>query len=279
MIELLSIDDISVISDWAELNVIFNNTTLSKAKLVSLLEDNGYEEDVDYEGDALFDSVLQELEKRKLLYGINPPYDVTNSLITPLINWNDFPEYLLCLIFSYWGAANSQGGTSLFEQISDIALKNYLNGETIILGFPNAGNLPVQLDNLATTLIEDRGAKNPPVQAKDRGVDVIGWKSFGDGRKGQIIVIMQCAAGRNWNLKKPIILDVWAQYVNWNFYTTVPSMSITEILPNKKWSDATETYGIIFDRARIYRNLYLPNTTIDPILKAGILQWCSDKLN
>ena len=278
MIELLSIDEISVISDWAELNVVYNFTSLSKAKLVSLLEHNGYDKDTDYEGDALFDSILQELEKRQLLYGNNPPYDVSKGIIIPLINWTDFPEYLLCLIFSYWGAANSHAGTKLFEHISDIALKNYLNGETIILGFPNIENLPSQLDNLATLLIEERGAKNPPVHAKDRGIDVIGWKSFSDGRKGQIIVLMQCAAGRNWNLKKQILIDVWSQYINWNFYTTIPSMSITEILPIKKWSDATETYGIIFDRARIYKNLYTPNTSIEENLRAGVIQWCSEKL-
>lgn len=279
MIELLSIDDISIISDWAELNVIYYNTTLSKAKLVSLLEDNGYEDDVDYQGDEIFDSIIQELEKRKSLYGNTPPYTIANSIISPLINWSDYPEYLLCLIFSYNGAAKANGGTSLFEQVSNVALKSYLNGEAITVGFPNAGNLPAQLDSIATILNEDRGDKNPPIHSKDRGVDVIGWNSFGDIRRGQVIILMQCAAGRNWNLKKQIILDVWSQYINWNFYTTIPSMAITEILPIKKWSDAVETYGIVFDRARLYRCLYKPNTLIDPALRAQVIQWCDNKLN
>lgn len=279
MIELTSIDDISIISDWAELNVIYYNTTLSKAKLVSLLEDNGYEEDVDYRGDEIFDSIIQELEKRKYLYGNTPPYTITNSIISPLINWNDYPEYLLCLIFSYMGAANANDGTSLFEQVSNVALKSYLNGEAITVGFPNAGNLPAQLDSIGTALNEDRSDKNPPAHAKDRGVDVIGWSSFGDNRKGQIIILMQCAAGRNWNLKKQIMVDVWSQYINWNFYTTIPSIAITEILPTKKWSDAVETYGIIFDRARIYRCLYKPNASINPTLRAGVIQWCDNRLN
>ncbi len=279
MIELLSIDDISIISDWAELNVIYYNTPLSKAKLISLLEDNGYMEDVDYGGDEIFDSIIQELEKRKYLYGNTPPYNIANSVVSSLIDWNDYPEYLLCLIFAYWGAANEHEGTSLFEQVSNIALKNYLSGDTVTLGFPNKGNLSGQLDKLATILNEDRGAKNPPVHAKDRGVDVIGWHSFGDNRKGQVIILMQCAAGRNWNLKKQIIIDVWSQYINWNFYTTIPSMAITEILPSKKWSDAVETYGIIFDRARLYRYLYKPNIPIDPALRAEIIKWCANQLN
>ncbi len=279
MIELQSIDDVSIISDWAELNVVYYNTSLSKSKLISLLEDNGFEEDSDYRGDELFDSILQELEKRKFLYGNNPPYSIVNGVILPLINWGDYPEYLLCLIFSYFGAANAANGTSLFEQISNIALKSYLNGDTITLGFPNAGNLPGQLDHVASALNEDRAAKNPPVQAKDRGVDVIGWNSFGDNRRGQVIILMQCAAGRNWNLKKQIMLDVWAQYINWNYYTTIPSLAITEILSSKKWADAVETYGVLFDRARIYRNLYKPNTAIDLRLREDIIQWCDNKLD
>ncbi|MCX6249409.1 MAG: hypothetical protein NTX61_01530 [Bacteroidetes bacterium] len=279
MIELKSIDDISVISDWAELNVIFYNTPLSKSKLISVLEDNGYEEDVNYGGDELYDSIIQELEKRKSLYGNSPPYSIVNSVITPLIKWIDYPEYILCLIFSYWGAADAQNGTSLFEQVSNIALKNYLSGEAITIGFPNAGNLSGQLDKLAGLLNEDRAAKNPPPKAKDDGVDVIGWNSFGDNRRGQLIVLMQCAAGKNWNLKKQIRLSVWSQYINWFFETTIPSMSITEILPTNKWANAVESYGIVFDRARIYRCLYKPNTSIDPSLRVGVVQWCDTKLN
>lgn len=279
MIELLSIDEISIISDWAELNVVYSGSPLSKSKIISLLEDNGYTEDVDYNGDELFDSILQELERRKSLYGNNPPFTITNSIISTQIDWNDYPEYLLCLIFSYWGASNAQNGTSLFEQVSNIALKNYLGGEAVTLGFPNAGNLYGHLDNLAKLINEDRASKNPPVHAKDRGVDVIGWNSCGDNRKGQIIVLMQCAAGRNWNLKKQILLDVWSQYINWNYYTTIPSLAITEIVDSKKWSNAIENYGVVFDRARLYNYMYKGSNTIDNTLRTAVIQWCKTKLD
>jgi hypothetical protein len=279
MIELLSIDDISVVSDWAELSVVFYNSKLSKSKLISLLEDNGYSEDIDYKGDELFDSIILELEKRKSLYGSTPPYTIVNNIISPLINWQDYPEYLLCLIFSYWGAADSHEGTKLFEQVSNIALKNYLNGEAITIGFPNEGNLPTQLDSLAALINEDRSNKNPPSHSKDRGVDVIGWNSFGDNRRGQIIILMQCAAGGNWSKKKNILLSVWSQYIHWYFETTIPSMAITEILPSTKWANAVENYGIMFDRARLYRYLYKHATSVDLALRNEVILWCNSKLN
>lgn len=279
MIEVTNIDDISTISDWAELTVVYYNTILSKAKIISLLEDNGLKENVDYSGDELFDSIIQELESRSKLYGPNPPYTIENGIISPLIEWQNCPEYIMCLIFSYWGAADAKEGTSLFEEISNIALKNYLNGKAVTVGFPNIDSLPVQLDTIARLLNEDRSNKNPPVHAKDRGVDVIGWRSFEDERRGQIIILMQCAAGGNWKKKKQILLSVWSQYIHWFFETTIPSMAITEVLSHQKWGDAVENYGIIFDRARLYKSLYIPSSQIEQDLREKIIKWCKSKLN
>lgn len=279
MIELTEIESVSAISDWAELNVIYSNESLSKAKLSSILEDNGFEKDLDYNEDSLFDSILQELQRRESLYGNNAPFTVEGSVIVPQTTWQEKPEYFMCLLFSYWGAANAQNGTQLFERISNIALKTYLNGKTIILGFPNEGDLPSQLDHIATCLFENRAAINPPSAAKDRGVDVIGWLGCGDSRKGQVIVLMQCAAGKNWRIKKRIMLDVWSQYINWNFYTTIPSLSVAELIETNKWSEAIVEFGVVFDRSRLYRYLYAPTVTINADLRQEIIDWCNKKLN
>jgi len=279
MIDLIDIEDISIISDWVELSVAYSNEPLSRAKLVSLLEGNGFQKDVDYDEDSLFDSVIHELQRRQALYGATPPFIVENNIVIPQAAWDDRPEYFMCLLFSYWGAANAGNGTQLFERISNIVLKSYLNGEAVNLGFPNEGDLPGQLDQIATIVCEDRAAINPPTAAKDRGVDVVGWLGCGDDRKGQVIVLMQCAAGRNWSLKKRIMLDVWSQYINWNFYTTVPSLSITEVVETKHWSEAIVEYGVVFDRARIFKYLYKPTITVDAALRAEIIEWCSHKMN
>lgn len=279
MIDLIDIEDVSVISDWVELNAVYSGESFSKSKLVSLLEDNGFQKDVDYDEDSLFDSVIQELQRRQVLYGSAPPYAVENNVIAPRHAWNDRPEYFMCLLFSYWGAANAGIGTQLFERVSNIALKSFLNGEAITLGFPNEGDLPGQLDNIAQRLFEDRAPVNPPTAAKDRGVDVIGWLGCEDNRKGQVIILMQCAAGRNWRLKKRIMLDVWAQYINWNYYTTIPSLSITEVVEDKSWSESVVQYGVVLDRARIFKYLYKPTVIVDAELRAAIIDWCNNRMN
>lgn len=270
-------DDISVseVSDWVEITVVYSNEPLSKSKLCSLLEDNFPDHVLD---DQLLDSIFQELGEREVLYGSDSPFKVDGNVIIPQVTWLERPEYFMCLLFSYLGAAKAHKGTRLFEQVSNIALSSYLDGDAVTLGFPNEGDLPSQISQVAEKLSEHRASSNPPPSAKDRGIDVIGWKGCNDKRKGQMIVLMQCAAGRNWRQKKRIMLDVWAQYINWNPYTTVPSISVAELIDKSKWSEATIEYGVVFDRARIYRYLYSRNVIIDANLRNDVIEWCDSKV-
>lgn len=279
MIELNHIDSVPQIADWIELNSIISGEVLSKSKLISLLEDNGYTEDAEYIGDEIFDSVLSELERREKLYGPNSPFKVESTLIQPVVSWQDYPEYVMCLIFSYLGASDNINGTKLFERLSQQVLKSYLCGEAKVIGFPNDENLTLQLDELAKKLFELRGNRDPDHHDKDRGVDVIGWKPFNDEKNSQIIVLMQCGAGWNWSKKKQIPLPAWAHFIHWNYTTTIQSISITEIIELKKWQKVVDEYGLVFDRARIVRCLYSGNFTIEVDLRNEIIAWCNRKLN
>jgi len=279
MIDLIDISSVSRVADWVELNVVYFQISLSKSKLISILEDNEFEPDDSDSWDEFYDSILQEIDRRIFLYGAGSPIKIAGNVVEPVKNWQDCPEYILCLHFSYWGAENAHQGTKLFERVSNEALKSYLSGKAITLGFPNANSLSDQLDALAEELYEQRGNRNPEPADKDRGVDVIGWIPFDDERNSQIIILMQCAAGRRWDKKKNIPLSTWAQYIHWNFYTTVPSISVTEVIDDKRWQNKVGDYGIIFDRARIYKNIYKPTFVIDTTLRTEILGWCTNNLN
>lgn len=279
MIDLIEIKSISRIADWIELNVVYSVSPMSRTKLIAILEDNGYEDDQDYNGEELFDSILQELQFRADLYGAKTPYRIQNNIIEPLADWKSLPEYVMCLLFSYLGAENVHSGTKLFERLSNEALRSYLGGNTLTLGFPNAEALTVQLDKTAASLCEQRGNRNPAPEDKDRGVDVIGWKPFSDNRNSQIIVLMQCAAGRNWKLKKQIPLPVWSQFIHWNYTTTIPCLSITEVVEGNAWQKRVDEYGIILDRPRIFKHIYADSFAVDAGLRQEILDWCIQKLN
>lgn len=268
-------DDLPRVADWVELNVVFKNESLSKAKLIALLNENGLEKDED----ALFDSIIQEIERRQKLYGVDPPYEVVNNVIKPLKDWKDCAEYVLCLWFSYQGAENAHEGTRLFERVSGEAVKSYLHGECSVFGFPAALSLKDSVDNIATCLFEDRGS-DPNPQDKDRGVDIVAWKPFGDGRSGQVILLVQCAAGRRWRVKKQIPLQQWSQFIHWNFSIPVPSITITEVMDSADWKKQINDFGVIFDRARIFRNLYQNGPgTVDPDLHDEVIDWCQQTVN
>lgn len=273
MIELSDSTSIGSISDWVELYLITACENISKSKLILLLEENGCDRAEDD-----IDSVFSELERRTLLYGLDAPFAIDNNIAIPLKNWQQVPEYFLCLWFSYNGAYNSHAGTKLFERLSSEALKFYLYGNITVLGFPSDQALSKQLDCISNLLGENRG-ENPNSTVKDRGVDIIGWKSFEDSRNSQIIVLMQCAAGKNWDTKKSITKSAWGTYIHWNPNYVITSISVSSLLGSQEWKDRVHDFGMIFDRARIYRYLYQNNNIIEESLRSEVIDWCSKKLN
>ena len=102
---------------------------------------------------------------------------------------------------------------------------------------------------------------------------------FLDKRNGQLIVLMQCAAGWHWIKKKPIPLPAWGHFIHWNPNTTIQSIAIAEVVELTKWQNTVDEYGIIFDRARIVRCLYADKSKLDAELRKEIIDWCKSQLN
>jgi len=294
MIELQDISSVSSLADWVELQVMYTSAPLSRAKAITLIAAEAIEDDVEElaeDGDhaeaeddesgvdrynLLFDSVLQELERRLRMYGVDPPFKIRGNIVQPLRSWVDAPELFMCLWFSYWGAYNQHGGTKLFERISAEALRSYLSGQAITLGFPAALSFKEQLDELAKALCEERN-QDPNPSDKDRGVDVVGWKSFSDQRNGQIILLMQCAAGKHWDKKKPVPMASWTRFIAMREASAIQCISIAEIIPINKWQNAIDDFGIVFDRGRIYQNIYRPGHQIERGLRDEIRDWCLEQ--
>ena len=251
--------------EWLELNLLKNNRPMSKSQ-ISNLASGADEDDVD--------SWLSELAKRSILYK-DPIYTVSNNKVKPNYNWKDIPEYFLCLFYSFYGANDYSGGTNLFEKISANALKNFINGEIYTLGFPARLNFNQHLDEIAKCCSEQRGmpANN---SYKDDGVDVLGVKSFGDNRSSNLYILLQCAAGRHWTAKKPIILNRWTNYIVWYPENLIQSISTVEFVEQKDWDKHSSTFGMLLDRIRIYNFLY--KTGIDQLLRDEISIWCEMKI-
>ncbi len=249
-----------------ELNLLTNSRTLSKSQIAEL-------DDTLDEGDV--DELITKFELRSKLYSTQL-YKVDKNIITSNFSWAEVPEYFLCLYYSYFGADDKSGGTGLFERISAEALKNFLNGEVIAFGFPAASGFNQNLDRIAIICKEERGK---PAQGtyKDDGVDVVGYKLFGDSRSSNLYVLLQCAAGIHWTQKKPIPMNRWVQYIFWVQNNILESISTSEFVEEKDWQKRTTTYGMLLDRLKIYNFLY--SKVVDASIRLETYKWCETKLD
>lgn len=275
MIELPDLTSIERVADWIELSVIYKNKTFSKARISSLLNNSG--DDVD---EAKVDSIINELVRRDDLYGDASPFMVEGKCVKPRIKWDKRPEIAMCLIFSIRGVKKKKGkddGTKLFERLSNEAIKSYLNGPAEVIGFPDKKKLKEQIEDISSKTCEKLGNRCPTPQDKDKGVDIIAWKPHGDKRPNQIILLLQCAAGINFEQKRSIPLLAWGDFINWSV-PPIQGIMIPSIPSNDEWIKIRDIYYLIFDRVRIYRAIYR-NTFTDKRLRKEILTWCKGNLN
>ncbi|MEQ9299201.1 MAG: hypothetical protein RIF33_11575 [Cyclobacteriaceae bacterium] len=252
--------------EWMELNLLMKGTSLNKAQIQGLA-DGIEEQDID--------ELLTDIDWRSGHYKV-PLYQVRNNKVTPLLSWQEVPEYFLCLYYSFHGASDDSGGTALFEKISASALKNYLDGDAISLGFPTKTSFNSHLDNIARLCCEERNMLASS-SYKDDGVDVVGYKSFDDGRSSNLYVLLQCAAGLHWTSKKPIPIERWTNYIVWFQKNIIQSISTVEYVKKRHWDKHASTYGMLLDRLRIYNCLY--QSEVEQDLRNETLTWCRTKID
>jgi hypothetical protein len=250
--------------EWLELNLLKNNRALSKSLICNL---SGEEE-------TTVDEWIGILESRVNLYKV-PIYTISNNIIKPNFSWDEIPEYFLCLYYSFNGANDYSGGTGLFEKISAQTLKNFLNGEVFILGFPSGKSFNEYLDEIATLCFESR-VLPADYSYKDDGVDVVGYKSFQDKRSSNLYVLLQCAAGKHWTAKKAIVMNRWLKYFTWYQDNIIQSISTVDFVESDKWNKHSSSFGMLIDRLRIYNFLY--EKSVDQNLRLEVINWCEAKI-
>jgi hypothetical protein len=258
------------VANWAEFYICVFQSNLSKTELSSFLEaSSGSEPSPEF-----IDDVWQELTSRESLYGNEPPYQVDNREIISKIEWINLPEYLVCVILSIDGAAENSCATGkLFEKISCEAVKSYIGGDAIIYGFPQKQTL----EEIAN-ILNERFNYNPTSNFKDRGVDIIAWKSFDDSRKSQMVGLFQCAAGYNWKKKLlEVPIDAWRSYISWSSTLPFKGFVTPVVIDEEVFHETTLAGGLMIDRPRLYRYIKSASTINQP-LKAELITWCNEKI-
>lgn len=281
MIEIPDPTSISGVADWIELSLSTGGDRFSKAGIGSLIESVTGEEPTE----VFLSSLWRELSYRQQLY-INPCFDVQDRTVEPRPDIQPPPEYIACLILSLYGVqGTTQVPAKLFERLTSRAVKQYLCGNAVVFGWPsdtdnNAGEIDEsRIKHKIKKVAEDLNEKfceAPPNRFNDRGVDVVGWIPFKGKRPGQIIVLLQCFAGRDWKHKIPVPLEAWCQYIHWG-NNPVRGFAVPTIIPERDWHEGSTDKGILFDRPRIL-NL-VSNADEDEELREEFRNWIGQQLS
>jgi hypothetical protein len=276
MIEPLDTTSVHSLADWVEYLAIYENKPVSKARITTYLDKDSVEV-----GEEMIESVINEMDRRSSLYGNASPFTVDKGVIKPKAKWSETPELTMCLIFSLRGVKKKKGkddGAKLFERLSKEAIHAYLGGEAKVIGFPNDRKLKEQIQDIAVTMCEEKGHDCPRPKAKDGGVDIIAWKSHGDRRPNQIILLIQCGAGSNWSSKQEIPVRTWKDRFFHFSATPIQGIAIPHIVQGDDFKDVQDRYNLIFDRVRIYKAIQ-GKCFSDSKLKKSILTWCKGNIN
>jgi hypothetical protein len=218
------------------------------------------------------------------LYGKIKPFLIKDNNIIPNFDWKKFPEFTLCLYYSTYGVGKTEKGkkrdkgTKLFEDITKSCLENYLQCTGHLFGFPSKESFKKQLDSFAKKINEKR-FEDPNPHDKDRDVDLIIYKQFDEFRNNCVLFFVQCAAGKNWDEKKAVPIESYRRYMSFSLKATVSSLAITQVVDMNDWRNACDDYGIIIDRARLFRLLSQNQNIIPKKLNQEIINWCKAKLN
>lgn len=274
MIQLPNPDSIQRVADWIELNVSLSAERFSKTQVSSAIENlTGAEP-----RESFITDIWRELDHRHRQYR-EPTFEVGERTIEPRAEVEASVEYLTCLILSLFGVrGTTRVPGKLFERIASRAVKGYLSGKATVFGWPappdaEEGDDESQIKRKIRKVAEDLGerfAEAPPARFNDRGVDVIGWIPFLEGRSSQIVLLLQCYAGQDWKQKIQVPLASWCQYIHWSF-NPIAGFAVPRIISERDWHEGSTDKGLLFDRARIV-NL-LSRDTYDPALADELTAW------
>ena len=270
MTENIDITSSFSIADWVELYVLYYDESISKSKIGNLTEAS----------EEVVEGAINELISRCSMYGDKSPFKISGRNIVRNYRWEENPEILMCLVFALQGVYQKKGiddGTKLFERISCEAVREYLNGEAEVIGFPSASGLIAQIESLSKRTSESLGSRKPLPKDKDKGVDILAWKSHGDGRNNQIILLIQAAAGKHFMKKKSISICAWKEFIesSANFIQGIAIPGIPSYPDD--WREVRDDYNLIFDRIRICRSLK-GKKLVDKNLRGEIKVWCKERL-
>jgi hypothetical protein len=288
MIEVPSSVDTNTLADWAEASCLFGTrASVSEYEVEDALDNSGVPDP-----DVAVSNIWQEIDLRYYTADAAYPLRSLSGRIQRTQEWNQNPGYAFQLLLacqSHYRVARTprtywRTTAKLFEQVSTLALYQYLGGKAINSGVPREAPVPAGFGDclayLCQNLRETRSTtKLYTSKTKDDGVDVVAWRPFGDGRPGQVIILVQCAAGADWRSKtREISIALWREHIDWVTDPlkafAFPFACTDEVLWRRL---SKETEGLLLDRLRIAAMFAAAGASFS-MIQTQLKEWCQQQL-
>ena len=287
--------NLSVVCDWIEASVLFEDEALSKTDVADVLLENEVYSNQDYALEFV-DSAWNVLRTRTAtLGGLLGPV-LSGERITRQTTWQEFPAYAFCLavscgsyVYPNWARDHGydyEAQGSLFERLTQQAVTSMLPGWNIRrVGWApdNAVRLRDALTDIIESLNEVENAEahtHVTAHAKELGLDILAVYSFGDNHASKPFIMIQCASGKDWMDKRHTPdLKLWSKIINFNSAPlkgfAIP-YSFTDAIDFRK--EATSVDGVFLDRYRLLN----PTAGATPVwtlesLNDDLLNWVSPR--
>lgn len=236
--------------------------------------------------DTVCTETMSELNRRVIAAGTNYPFTFSGTLLKSKGDWRAFTPYVFCLLLSYCDDKLKKikgiKHEVLFEHLSCLAAKRYLDGDVVRFGFPR-DTLPRGFLDALTKVCGLVGEwtcaeVGRTMRCKDGALDLIAWKHFPDRQVGKLILFGHCASGGDWDdkiteLQPPDFCQAW---LNNERSPIVKSFFIPHRLSPEVFESRAVSAKLFFDRCRIA--FWVPTADFDRATSQVAAKWCEKLL-
>jgi hypothetical protein len=287
MITLPSSEDPIALVDWLETSLFTQDTwRLSDTAILDVFA----EKDTDEDPDILLAAMHRTVRARSMTIGAAYPLQRDGSGYARQGDWKGYLPYSFMLFASLnqsytelkYAGGSANKPAELFEMLALRAIEKYLQCTVIRIGAPRRHPVPSQFPDALTYAVKELGEvvgqrDLEKHDSGDDGVDLIGWRPFGDARASQAIILTQCSIGTDWRDKRDgVSLKMWKRHIDWH---SDPLKGFAVPFHHKEgnpWRETATRAGIIFDRLRIAK--LVEEAALPAKVKADMAKWCEARL-
>lgn len=254
-------EEIDALSDWVEASCLFDSHgSISRSALENALSQAEVSKP-----DETLDSIWSSLDVRSLRLGDLYPIKTEPNRIERVTTWRKSCVYAFQLLMASqthypanraseraWNILSKQ-----FEILTTLAMGTSLCSKAINISPPRARmGIPREfekcVDFICEQICEPRGPVRKFISTQDEGVDAVAWIPFYDKRPGKIALLVQCAAGADWERKSgDVDIAVWKDFIDFHAYPMKAFAFPFVCSDMKRWKWLARKGGIPLDRLRI----------------------------